>query len=578
MVDTLHPPPEVIATWPKPNYVNPVSRGDSLEYICIIFSVIGVIIVAARVYSRLFITKAPGLDDLLVVLALCVVITLCVLVIISNKVYQTGRHVWDIEADTFVGSRLNIWISLWCYIVAISLIKISVLLFYRRLSVKFSKTFLVATWVGIVYNVLYFLAFGLALLLLCHPLDAYWKSFDSGWTATHKYHCASEGTALPASSAMSVLGDLYSTLLPMVLVYNLDLPSRQKIALYVLFAFGFMAVAAGTVRTVLLYNLLNVDYDFTWELYVTWIWGIIELYLALFAASAPSLKPFFRRFFMASINSLTKNSRKRMDYYDQGNKGTWASETKGQVSVDNDVDVERIGVAYGGEETQTRERGFLHDIEQEGTKHFELIASHDGKKMIPMQVYKRSEGGSNVPMNPFVDRGRSLSNSASPHANWPMQSFGRDDTLGALPNTEIQRVEGHRPPHIGIVVYPPTDEDTPMAQIRSAKDARMMRAQASISPAQRRTSIINPPQFEDEHDDLGTGSSLESPTGSEAESIYEEERPPWNNIMTPSSRSVNTGGGDSSSSSDETLQLPKMGGPGRPPRVPGESMGIGHGS
>ncbi|KAL6245250.1 hypothetical protein RBB50_008025 [Rhinocladiella similis] len=575
MVDTLHPPPEVIATWPKPNYVNPATRGLALEYVCIIFSVVGVIIVAARVYSRLFITKAPGLDDLLVVLALCVLITLCVLVIVSNKVYHTGRHVWDIEVDTFVGSRLNIWISLWCYIVGISLIKISVLLFYRRLSVKFSKAFLIATWIGIVYNILYFLAFGLALLLLCHPLDAYWKSFNPVWAKTHKFHCAPEGTTLPASSALSVLGDLYSTLLPMVLVYHLDLPSRQKIALYVLFAFGFMAVAAGTIRTVLLYNLLNVNYDFTWELYVTWIWGVIELYLALFAASAPGLKPFFRRFFMDSIHSIARNSRKRMDYYGQGHKGTWASETKDQMSVDVAVDVERIGVAYGGEETQARERGFLHDIEQDDTKHFELRASRDGKKMIPMQVYKRSEGGSDTPMNPFADHGRSLSDSPSPNANWPMESLGRDNGITALPNPGNQTAEGHQPPHVGLVVHPPADEDRPMARSGSVKAARL-RAQAGTSPARKRTSIINPPQFEDEHDGLGTGSSLESPAGSDAGSIYEEERPPWNTIMTPSSRSVHTGGGHSSSS-DDTLQLPKMGGTSRPARIPGQGTGIGYG-
>ncbi|KIW47200.1 uncharacterized protein PV06_02794 [Exophiala oligosperma] len=618
MVDTLHPPPSVIATWPKPNYVDPATRGPALEYICIIFSVIGLVIVAARVYSRLFITKAPGLDDLLVVLALCVIITLCVLVIVSNKVYHTGRHVWDIEVDTFVGSRLNIWISLWCYIVAISLIKVSVLLFYRRLSVKFSKAFLIATWIGIVYNILYFLAFGLALLLLCHPLHAYWKSFNPVWAATHKYHCVSEGSTLPASSALSVLGDLYSTLLPMVLVYNLDLPSRQKIALYVLFAFGFMAVAAGTIRTVLLYNLLNVDYDFTWELYVTWIWGVIELYLALFAASAPGLKPFFRRFFMDSINSIARNSRKRMDYYGRSNKGTWASETKGQISVDVAVDVERIGVAYGGggeEEVDTpaRERGFLHDIEHEDTKHFELRASRDGKKMIPMQVYKRSEGGgggggsgSNTPMNPFVsDRDRSLSsNSPGPNVNWPMESFGRgennyNNSRTALPNPGMSRTaEGYRSPpphHVGLVVHPPSsgdeEQDRRMARGGSVKAARMRAQQqaaaaasASISPVGRkRTSIINPRQFEDEHDGLGTGSSLESPAGSDAESIYGEEeeegRRPWNTIMTNSSRSVHTGGGHSSSS-DDTLQLPRMGGnsASRPARIPGQGSGIGYGS
>ncbi|KAK5278708.1 hypothetical protein LTR20_000916 [Exophiala xenobiotica] len=572
MVDTLHPPLSVIATWPKPNYINPETRGPALELVCIIFAAIGIVIVTARIYSRLFITKAPGWDDLLVVIALLFLITLSVLVIISNKVYHTGRHVWDIPADTFVGNRLNIWICLWCYIVAISLIKVSVLLFYRRLSVKFSKAFLIATWIGIAYNILYFVAFGLTLLLLCDPLNSYWESFDPVWAATHKSHCANESVALPISAGLSVLGDFYSTLLPLILVYHLDLPARQKIALYLLFALGFMAVAAGIVRTVLLYDLLNVNYDFSWELWATWIWALLELYLALFAASAPGLKPFFRRFFVDSIGNLSKSSRRRMDYHEQaGNKGTLNSETsKTPMSMDVAVDdVERIGVAYGGDDMKPRERGFLHDIEQDDTRHFELRASRDGKKMIPMQVYKRSTstGGSETPINPFSDhaRARTLSNSTPRTDNWPMPPVAGDAGLTALPNADIHTATQHqRPVYIGLRVQQPAYDydDRPPTRSGSVKAARL-RAQANIyPPPSKRGSIINPPQFEDQHDGLGSGSQLESPSDTDEErSIYqyEEERPPWNTIVTSSSRSARTGETEDQSSSDETLQLPRMG-------------------
>ncbi|KIY00633.1 uncharacterized protein Z520_03296 [Fonsecaea multimorphosa CBS 102226] len=411
MVDTLHPPPSVIASWPKPNYVNPDTRGPGLVYMCIIFAAFGIITCTARVYSRLFITKAPGLDDLLVVIALGFLTALTVLVIIGNKDYYNGRHVWDIPPDSFVGGRANIWASLWCYVIGITLIKISVLLFYRRLSVKFSRAFLIATWIGIIYNVLYFLSFGLTLLLLCNPLHAYWDSFNPLWVAKHHFHCGSESAALPASSAFSVAGDFYSTLLPLILVYYLELPRRQKIALYALFALGFMAVAAGLVRTVLMYNLLNVDYDFTWELWLTWIWAVLELYLALFAASAPSLKPFFRHFFVESINSFARGSRRRGEYGNNnsqraaaepmsrkgsvGGTGPYATEaTKGDVNVDlSAADVERGRGSWEepNERMESRQSWFLADNEDTGTKHFELRASQDGKKMIPMRVYKRSD-------------------------------------------------------------------------------------------------------------------------------------------------------------------------------------------
>jgi hypothetical protein len=189
---TVTAPPEVIASWPNPNYVDPQTQGPALVYLCIILSAIGICVVTARLYGRLFITKAIGFDDALIVLALGFGIALSVMVIIGNQIWLSGHHVWDIPPAKFSGHRLNIWISEWCYVISLSCTKISVLLFYRRLSVKFTQTFMIATWLGIVYNALYLVGFGLSLLLLCRPVNAYWDAFDAEWAATHNYSCGRE--------------------------------------------------------------------------------------------------------------------------------------------------------------------------------------------------------------------------------------------------------------------------------------------------------------------------------------------------------------------------------------------------
>ena len=236
-----------------------------MVYICIILSAIGIFIVSARLYSQLFITKALGFDDGLIVLALGFGIALSVLVIIGNKVWLSGHHIWDIPPSKYAGHRLNIWTAEWCYVSSLSATKISVLLFYRRLSVSFSRSFMIATWVGIVYNVLYLAGFCLTLLLLCRPVNAYWDAFDAEWAASHSYSCGSEQISLPLAGALSVIGDFYSALLPMLVIMNLDLPRRQKLSLYGLFSLAFLVVGAGIARTVLLNVVINRDYDFTWS-------------------------------------------------------------------------------------------------------------------------------------------------------------------------------------------------------------------------------------------------------------------------------------------------------------------------
>ena len=235
-------PPSVIASWPTRNYVNPPNRGPGLEIICLVFSNLAVFVVATRIFSRLFITRAPGWDDFLIVVGLVFGIAMTVMIIVSNKLYFSGRHIWDVPPSTFSPHRMNVWISEWLFVLSGTSIKVSVLLFYRRLSVKFNKGFRIATWVGIVYNVLYLFAFSLTLLLICQPVEAYWNAFSPVWAATHKSHCAKEGASLPAAVGLSVVGDFYSTLLPLLLIFSLPLPMEQKLALYSCLPSGFWHV------------------------------------------------------------------------------------------------------------------------------------------------------------------------------------------------------------------------------------------------------------------------------------------------------------------------------------------------
>ena len=65
-----HPPLDVILSWPKPNYISPETRGHSLLAVNVTFLVIAFIAVVARLWARLRIVKSPGLDDLLITIAM----------------------------------------------------------------------------------------------------------------------------------------------------------------------------------------------------------------------------------------------------------------------------------------------------------------------------------------------------------------------------------------------------------------------------------------------------------------------------------------------------------------------------
>lgn len=61
--DMLVAPPEVIASWPKPNYVNPEHQGPHLMIVVIGCFTISSVVVALRTYVRVKIKRNVGWDD-----------------------------------------------------------------------------------------------------------------------------------------------------------------------------------------------------------------------------------------------------------------------------------------------------------------------------------------------------------------------------------------------------------------------------------------------------------------------------------------------------------------------------------
>ena len=129
-----------------------------------------------------------------------------------------------------------------------------------------------------------------------------------------------------------------------------------------------------------------------------WIWGEVELYVALLAASAPALKPFLRRFFIEPMTSVVDSGRKRGGSYGD-HYGDRVEMKNGHARKDFEADPERIGIAYGGPEiTKSREEIFVRDVDdgELETRHYELRQSRDGKKMVPMQIWKKARNSAST--------------------------------------------------------------------------------------------------------------------------------------------------------------------------------------
>ena len=61
------PPPEVVATWPPPNYVNPETRGIALMVVEMTILPVALSILALRLYVRVVMLQKAGWDDWLMI-------------------------------------------------------------------------------------------------------------------------------------------------------------------------------------------------------------------------------------------------------------------------------------------------------------------------------------------------------------------------------------------------------------------------------------------------------------------------------------------------------------------------------
>lgn len=64
------PPLEVLLSWPLPNYVDPVTRGNAVLVVSIVTIALAFVVTCLRLYTRLRITCTPGLDDIVITLSL----------------------------------------------------------------------------------------------------------------------------------------------------------------------------------------------------------------------------------------------------------------------------------------------------------------------------------------------------------------------------------------------------------------------------------------------------------------------------------------------------------------------------
>lgn len=177
--------------------------------------------------------------------------------------------------------------------------KLSILLLYLRIFSKI-RWFKWACWFLIACVVSYAIASVTATIFQCSPVRL---AFNKSLTGT----CIDNAKFWYANSGFSIATDLLILFMPMWLVYKLQIPVAQKMALIIVFALGSFVVITSCLRITTI-NIIATTTDQTYDISST-MWTIIEMNVAIVCACLPMIRPLIVKFFPKIMPKSSSNNK-----------------------------------------------------------------------------------------------------------------------------------------------------------------------------------------------------------------------------------------------------------------------------
>ncbi|EPS39767.1 hypothetical protein H072_6447 [Dactylellina haptotyla CBS 200.50] len=276
-------------TFPPPNTINPERRGHYLVPILSVLLSVSTLATVLRTYTRVFVVRKFGHDDILIIPAYLAALILTIAEIISLDA-GWGLHVWDFRLEDARKLTISGYTVQTCMAACCLLTKLSILISYLRFAPSGLRFWAMVT-IGFV--TLWTLGLMIPLILSCFPPHLYWDTYFR----TPGMKCFSPFTIRIlqyTTCSLNILTDIIVLFLPIPTIWNLHMPTRQKWSCVLVFALWTVATIAAVLR---LWKTITAfeAFDASWYGYDLWVYVALEAHLAVVCACAPGIKPLITR-------------------------------------------------------------------------------------------------------------------------------------------------------------------------------------------------------------------------------------------------------------------------------------------
>ncbi|KAI1847067.1 hypothetical protein JX265_006739 [Neoarthrinium moseri] len=286
-------------------------RAELIVNCLVVFAVL--IVVSLRVFSR--VTGAGlGLDDYFVILAAPLGIGMLVcqgFLLPIGSGYDLPDHPELIVNVPFI--FLMSFIMEIIYVLCLAASKASMLFFYRR--VFSTPKMLKAVDVVLGLLAVWTICFECACIFLCRPVNGFW---------TGQGVCGDFIPMIQSLIATNAVGDLVIMLMPMPIIWSLQMKTADKLGIMSCFTLGLACIVMAIFRVIYI-GQVDLAGNITGTMPTTVLLFALEPNIAILCVSIPMLRPLYTRY-------KTRNASSRLYDYNKSGSGSNGNRTIGGIS------------------------------------------------------------------------------------------------------------------------------------------------------------------------------------------------------------------------------------------------------
>ena len=331
------PPPLGVTS----NFVNPPNIGPPVLNFTVATAVLTTIILAIRIFTKVYLMKAWDIEDYLIIPAWAlghVFITVEGFVIRDSGI---GIDMWNLRLSRLLSglrSLDNIYIT---YIVSVTLIKIAILVQLLRIFVPHRKANMILWWtinftiaiIGVFYTVI----LGFA-IWKCNPREKAWNPLLPGT-------CYDTNIMYQITGIFNIISDFAIFIIPIWPVWKLQLPRGKKLGIIAVFATGLLDCITSIMRTYESWAITDST-NFSRIIALMGIWTTAETGLGIAVCCLPVM-PRFLQFLRLRLHSPPKS---------RITKQSWSTKTSESERSDAYTISPVVTINHDGEKTSNTSR------------------------------------------------------------------------------------------------------------------------------------------------------------------------------------------------------------------------------